>query len=534
MKKLLTLTLSLLMAFSLCLTISADTSDVAEIGENKYSTLQAAINAAKENDVIYLIANTSENITVAGDKNITLVINNGVTLTNNGDHTIVNSGTLTITGGGTIDNVTHGRGDIVNNYGATVTLQGGVKYTRSQEAGTSKDSSGGNSWYNIQNYGTMTIKGNTSIISSGSFSSLIRNGEGKINEYATLTIEAGNFSGGVNTVKNAEFGILCVKGGSFSNTTQATLLNWGEAEISNGIFSPTSNATNAVITGKWVQGTSYTSKGSTKISGGTFNGTISLWGIPKEEKGNYGKPGKTTISGGTFLSDVSEYLASDYNVAKIDNLYKVVKKNAEVEVDTITPAVDENAYSTATNSATDKDGNKVEITSSTEIVMTASDDIEDTKKEEAIAKAKDVLSTSTKTDYLPLNIELKAITGESSTNITNLDSDITVTLYLDETTLSKLSGKDIKVVRIHTENGEEKVDALPATLTNNALTFKTNKFSTYVIAYSEKASPTKSYSSKDKNQDGVISCEEEMDSANWIWSTTKNACVYKVSNTGVR
>ena len=48
------------------------------------------------------------------------------------------------------------------------------------------------------------------------------------------------------------------------------------------------------------------------------------------------------------------------------------------------------------------------------------------------------------------------------------------------------------------------------------------------------SSSTRSYSSKDKNQDGVISCEEEMDSANWIWSTTKNACVYKVSNTSVR
>ena len=45
---------------------------------------------------------------------------------------------------------------------------------------------------------------------------------------------------------------------------------------------------------------------------------------------------------------------------------------------------------------------------------------------------------------------------------------------------------------------------------------------------------TKSYDSKDKNQDGVISCEEEKNSANWIWSTTKKTCVYKVSNTSVR
>ena len=42
---------------------------------------------------------------------------------------------------------------------------------------------------------------------------------------------------------------------------------------------------------------------------------------------------------------------------------------------------------------------------------------------------------------------------------------------------------------------------------------------------------TKSYSAKDKNHDGVVTCDEEMNSANWIWSESKKACVYKVANT---
>ncbi len=42
---------------------------------------------------------------------------------------------------------------------------------------------------------------------------------------------------------------------------------------------------------------------------------------------------------------------------------------------------------------------------------------------------------------------------------------------------------------------------------------------------------TKSRNPKDINGDGIITCEEEMSSVNWVWSTTKNACVYKVSNT---
>ena len=45
---------------------------------------------------------------------------------------------------------------------------------------------------------------------------------------------------------------------------------------------------------------------------------------------------------------------------------------------------------------------------------------------------------------------------------------------------------------------------------------------------------TKSYSAKDKNHDGMISCEEEMEDANWAWSESKQACVYKVTNTSVK
>ena len=46
--------------------------------------------------------------------------------------------------------------------------------------------------------------------------------------------------------------------------------------------------------------------------------------------------------------------------------------------------------------------------------------------------------------------------------------------------------------------------------------------------------PIKSYDSKDANQDGVVDCSEEMNSKDWIWSNTKGACVYKVSNTSVK
>ncbi len=47
-------------------------------------------------------------------------------------------------------------------------------------------------------------------------------------------------------------------------------------------------------------------------------------------------------------------------------------------------------------------------------------------------------------------------------------------------------------------------------------------------------SGSKYYDAKDKNQDGVITCDEEMGSSNWIWSESKGACVYSVTNTSAR
>ena len=101
---------------------------------------------------------------------------NGYTLTNDaGSHTITNKGTLTIidsVGTGIVDNVSHGKGALVNN--GTVTLKSG-KLTRSAEAGKTSTDNGGNSWYVVDNNGgKMTVEGGE-IVATGKFSSLIRN-----------------------------------------------------------------------------------------------------------------------------------------------------------------------------------------------------------------------------------------------------------------------------------------------------------------------------------------------------------------------
>ena len=87
--------------------------------------------------------------------------------------------------------------------------------------------------------------------------------------------------------------------------------------------------------------------------------------------------------------------------------------------------------------------------------------------------------------------------------------------------------REYKIARVH--NGE--YDLLDATLnSDNTLTFKTNKFSTFAIVYKDvKKDDNKSSATINSNYK-VVTCEEEI-GIGWTWSENKKACVYKVTNT---
>ena len=492
---------------------------VVSIGDKNFDSLTEAISAANNGDTITLNLSTTEDIVIPKGKTLTIDILEGVTLTNNNEHTIINNGNLTITGKGTIDNVTHGRGDIVNNYGATLELKGGITLTRSKEAGSSPTSNGDNSWYNISNQGNMDIYDGVSVISTGSFSSLIRNGEGKENEEAILTIHNGKFSGGINTIKNGNFGKLYIEDGEFLNSTQATLLNWNYAEIYGGTYKPTNNATDAVITGIW-----YDTEGKTIITGGDFYGAISLF----DEKSYPGQgfSGDTTISGGTFSEDVSMYLVPGNNVVYINNRYGILKDGEKISVTSPTPTVDETTYDEVKKAQRDSNG----ILLKTDLVNALQSDDKDMLNKQTPSNAK--LDT-----IVPLDINLYSVDENGvQTKITSLNSPITINMYLPDGVVNSIkNAKTIKVARFH----GDVLTMLDATLNGNILTFKTDKFSTYaIVAYGTvtltSSVADKKAGGKDLNSDGVITCDEEMGSKNWIWSETKGACVYKVSNTSTK
>ena len=107
---------------------------------------------------------------------------------------------------------------------------------------------------------------------NGHFSSMIENGfyngDGKTNN-PKLTINGGTFSGGLNTVKNDDRGVLEIKDGSFTNVSQAALLNWNEATIKGGTFKADSGA-EAVILNGYINDSM--DSGSLTIDGGQFVG----------------------------------------------------------------------------------------------------------------------------------------------------------------------------------------------------------------------------------------------------------------------
>lgn len=277
---------------------------------------------------VKLAADTTKDVTIPAGANVTLDLN-GYKLTNVSGHTITNNGNLTVTGNGTVDNVTHGKGALYNKSGATAILNGGT-FTRSQEAGTYEPyGDNGNSWYTIQNDGTMTINAGTTVTTRlndsgkavGGFSSLIRNG-GNAGTAPTLLINGGHFNGGINTVKNDEGGTLTIKGGDFSNTTQYVIMNWNIADIYDGTFEAQSTASAVLFSSSWkgVGGTLNFHGGNVKTTSASQKAIRDYW--DKNNKGN------VAVSGGIFTVNPTAYVA-DTHIARKDGdaQYTVVAKS---------------------------------------------------------------------------------------------------------------------------------------------------------------------------------------------------------------
>ena len=312
---------------------------------------------------------------------------NGNKITNSSSHTIVNSGTLTIEDTsenktGIVDNVTHGKAALVN-YGTAI-LNEGI-YTRSLETKeNNKNDAKGNSFYTILNDkgGNMTIKDGVTVTNIGHFSSMIRNGgDENSTDVSKLQINGGNFSGGLNTVKNDELGELTVTGGSFSNTSQYVIMNWHKANLSGGRFEANDSAEAVLFTAKYAENRAV---GELAVTGGTYVCKDNQKVICNQyNSGEY--TGNANITGGTYSLDPSDYVVSGYYAAKnSDGTYTVYRyvpsatdnvtnnttdKNTTAD---LTPAVKDNKAETTVDAKTaDKIVEKALENKSEEIIVDA-------------------------------------------------------------------------------------------------------------------------------------------------------------------
>ena len=223
--------------------------------------------------------------------------------------------------------MSHGKAAVYNE--GTVTLAGGT-FKRSVEKGTYSPYSGnGNSWYTIANYGTMEINTGVTVKNAGGYSSMIRNGSDRVTANCYLTIKGGNFTGGVNTVKNDSFGVLTINGGNFSNTAQYVIMNWNKAEITAGTFQTLDTASAVLFTSAY--GGDANTVGKLTISGGEFKHASDTQEMIVDHY-DASNSGTAAVTGGKFDADISKYIPTDYVQSADGTVEKLGETNAVAKV----------------------------------------------------------------------------------------------------------------------------------------------------------------------------------------------------------
>ena len=316
--------------------VQADDSAV-QVGSNSYVNIATALEKESGDVTIVLQQDLTEDVVIPEERIVTLDLN-GHHITNVSDNTITNRGTLTVKNSGDVnngyvDNVTHQKAAVYNEAGATATLSGGT-FKRSKEAGKSFDSAYGNSFYTINNRGTMSINGSAKVWNSGIFSSCIENGwydpsKNQAGTYAKLTIDGATISGGKYAVKNDDYGILDIKSGSISIDSGAgIILNWNEATIEGGDFNLEQASSYAIYNGA-TKDLPYET-GTLTITGGTF-GLDKLNHVPDKVIVTASNPGKISISGGTFYNEFDKsFCAAGCTLVAKDGVYNVVRNDQPI------------------------------------------------------------------------------------------------------------------------------------------------------------------------------------------------------------
>ena len=281
---------------------------VAEIGSQGYESLTEAVAAAEDGQTVTLLADAAEDVVIS--KSITLDLG-GKTLTN----TNAGKATISVTGG-------------------TVTVKNG-------------NVMGGTGYYNIE----VTKNSNANLTLTDVTATAGNTGSSMIDNWGTLTITSGTYTGGLDTVKNEPSAKLTITGGTFTLTKGTSkgftgvVFNYGELTISGGEFIQSDKSApygqaQVIHTDK-----SGSAAPSTVITGGTFKNLCTkstAWTV----RATNAAAGATKVSGGAFNKSISEAYCAEgfiptknsdgtYGVKEGQYVAKVGSKKYETLADAI-------------------------------------------------------------------------------------------------------------------------------------------------------------------------------------------------------
>ncbi len=194
---------------------------VAKVDNVKYETLQAAINAAKRNATVTMLANTRENVTISTPY---LILDlNGFTLnggTEKGKPALTVTARVTVKDSSTAQTGTIMREDTAENSGVSshyvIDVQGGGWLTF--ESGTVKNNSGN---------------------ANGKGASLVRVGDDRVAKYPGLNIKGGTFTQDNFIVIKVDRGDLFLNGGTLNSKNSYAIEDWHRATIKGGTVNGT-------------------------------------------------------------------------------------------------------------------------------------------------------------------------------------------------------------------------------------------------------------------------------------------------------
>lgn len=249
------------------------TSSAAEINGTPYDTLEAAIAAAEENDVIQLLRDVELDATGLANSQSALTISRSVTLDGGGHRLFAKEGTFAVSGdnggGPSLVNVQDGAAVTLRD----ITLDGG---------------SAAKHGLNVYHAGTLSLE-NVTISNCRWYALVVNNTELSVNGLTTSGNQWGiNIDQGSRvTLSNAEIvegdsvvfegqdgsGSLTVESGSFQNIKTQGASTGGTLTINGGTIASVSNEAGAdvAITGGTVTGqVSNSGSGSISVTGGSF------------------------------------------------------------------------------------------------------------------------------------------------------------------------------------------------------------------------------------------------------------------------